>query len=301
MRNFHRIWILHFSGDGIMFKKTMKKVVCGALTLASTVACLGTFTACETSHPEVSMVLEFNGKPYELEYKLYRKITPSTVNHFLWLVDSGYYEGLCVHDYDEKNLKMYTGAYDYEENTLVEKDYFSFVVNHKDYASFPHSVWMDNEKSVPLHTLRGEFDKNSVGLDKGEFIKESFGTLTMYYYQKNSESRIYMADGQGGTTGREYDYNAVTSMFYISMSTSSSSTSSYCTFATLKKGEDKLKALQKAIDDYVEDLGEDESFVEERTLTVDKYDPIVSGNNRKETFEMPKEPIIIKSISVKKY
>lgn len=279
----------------------MKKIACGALALASSVACLGTFTACETSHPEVSMVLEFNGKTYELEYKLYRKITPSTVNHFLWLVDSGYYNELCVHDYDASNLKMYTGAYNYEDDALVEKDYFDFVVNHKNYASFPHSVWMDNEKSVPLHTLRGEFEKNDVGLKKGEFIKESFGTLTMYYYQKNSESRIYMADGNGGTTGREYDYNATTSMFYISMVTSATTTNSYCTFATLKKGKDRLEALQDAIEDYTEKLGEDESFVEERTVTVDRYDSIVSGQNRKETFELPKEPIIIKSIKVEKY
>ena len=283
-----------------MFKKTMKKIACGALALASSVACLGTFTACETSHPEVKIVLSFNEKDYVLEYKLYRKITPSTVNHFLFLAEKGYYNGLCVHDYDASNLKMYTGAYSWDKETeeLQEKDYFSFV---SEYSSFPHSVWMDAEKQVPLYTLRGEFEKNDVGLEKGEFIKENFGTLTMYYYQKNSDSRIHMADGSGGTTGREYDYNATTSMFYISMVTSATTTNSYCTFATLKKGKDRLEALQDAIDAYTEDLGEDESFVEERTVTVDRYDSIVSGQNRKETFEFPKEPIIIKSVTVEKY
>ena len=74
-----------------MFKKTMKKIACTALAITSVVACAGTFTACETAHPEVKMVLQFNNKNYDLEYKLYRNIAPSTTNHFLWLVENGYY------------------------------------------------------------------------------------------------------------------------------------------------------------------------------------------------------------------
>lgn len=287
-----------------MFKKTMKKVACGALALASSVACLSTFTACETSHPEVKMVLSFAKNAneveyYELEYKLYRKITPSTVNHFLFLVEKGYYNGLCVHDYDEVNLKMYTGAYTWDKDTqeLQEKNYFSVMENYED---FPHSVWMDDKKTLPLYTLRGEFEQNDVYVEKGDFLRESFGTLTMYYYQKNTEDRIYMTGGDD-ITRRDYNYNGATSMFYISMISSSSVTNSYCTFATLEKGKDRLEALQDAIADYVEDLGEEESFVEERTVSVDKYDPIVSGQNRKETFEVPKAAITIESITVKKY
>ena len=45
-----------------MFKKTMKKIVCGVLAVSATVACMGTMTACETNHPEVKMEISFNGE-----------------------------------------------------------------------------------------------------------------------------------------------------------------------------------------------------------------------------------------------
>ena len=82
----------------IMSKKMMKKIVCNTLAVLSASACLGLATACETAHPEVEMTIVFNEKEYVLEYELYRNIAPSTVNHFLTLVDNDYYNGLCVHN-----------------------------------------------------------------------------------------------------------------------------------------------------------------------------------------------------------
>ena len=104
-----------------MMKKAMKKILCGALCLT---ACLGSafsFSACETSKPEVEMEIEFNGNTYTLEYTLYRKIAPATVNHFIALAENGYYDGLCVHNYTSS--KMYTGAYKYENDNLVYQKY----------------------------------------------------------------------------------------------------------------------------------------------------------------------------------
>ena len=112
-------------------KKTMKKVIGAALASACVFASATTFAGCTTSHPEVQMKIEFNNKTYTLEYKLYRKIAPATVQHFMDLVDANYYDGLCVHDYQTN--RWYTGGYEYDaDNTevyggLVEKNYFDAV------------------------------------------------------------------------------------------------------------------------------------------------------------------------------
>lgn len=82
-----------------MLRNSFKKLMSAALIGVSVFASATLFSACTTSHPEVEMKLSFNGSTYTLEYKLYRKIAPSTVQHFLELVEKGYYDGLCIHDY----------------------------------------------------------------------------------------------------------------------------------------------------------------------------------------------------------
>ena len=57
-----------------MFKTITKKILCGVLALTASFGALATMTGCETSYPEVEIQLEFNGKAYTLEYKLYRKL-----------------------------------------------------------------------------------------------------------------------------------------------------------------------------------------------------------------------------------
>ena len=66
--------------------KPLKKIMCAALAGVSVFASVAMFSSCTTSHPEVEMKLSFNDKSYTLQYKLYRKIAPSTVQHFLCLL-----------------------------------------------------------------------------------------------------------------------------------------------------------------------------------------------------------------------
>ena len=91
--------------------KPLKKIMCAALAGVSVFASVAMFSSCTTSHPEVEMKLSFNDKSYTLQYKLYRKIAPSTVQHFLELVENGYYDGLCIHNYDAGTSRLYTGGY----------------------------------------------------------------------------------------------------------------------------------------------------------------------------------------------
>lgn len=291
-----------------MFKKTMKRITCGALALASIAACGSTLAACETAHPEVEMVIEFEGETYTLDYTLYRKVAPTTVNHFIWLAENGYYDGLCVHDYDADNLKMYTGAYSVateedDEDGLVKKDYYDFVKNSSDYGNFPHSVWRDEEKTIPLYTLYGEFESNKVTVENGA-LKENFGTLTMYYNTKTTIERVYgkrVDSDNGEVSKREYKYNSATSMFYISMVTTETATSDYCTFAKLDEDSvSVLEDLQAAINAYVGEE-EDDEFTSAHTVRVDEDDIIVGETVKEVKFDVPNSPIVIKSVKVTKY
>lgn len=283
-----------------MLKNTLKKCICGALAMVSVAACASTFTACETSHPELEMKVEFNGKAYTLEYKLYRKLAPATVEHFLYLAENGYYDGLCVHDYDEDAL--YTGAYTLEDSELEYKDYYAFVKDASRAASFPHSVWENKEQDMPTYTLKGEFEDNKFSVKSGA-LKQSFGSLTMYYHDKSTTQKVYVAGSDGKDTYlRDYEYNSVTSMFYISLSTTQTKNDEYCTFATLKDA-DALNDLQKAIEKYItNNYSDDESdFVEETNMRIDADDAFVGEMTSYKTFNVPKQSIVITSVKVKKY
>ena len=296
-----------------MSKKMMKKIVCNTLAVLSASACLGLATACETAHPEVEMTLTFNGEEYVLEYELYRNIAPSTVEHFLWLVDNDYYNGLCVHNYDASALKMYTGAYsatDAEDDAdgLVYKEYFTEVTK---FENFPKSVWKDLEQTTPLYTLAGEFEANGFTVENGA-KKQSYGSLTMYYQEKGTKAKAYVPyrseEKEGQVATREYKYNSATSEFYISLSSAEASNSKYCTFATLKEDSvEELQRLQDDITEYIEsyDVEDGESAVSEFTtkqsVVVDMDDPIVAGNGKTVNFLVPEKAIEIKDITTKKY
>jgi cyclophilin family peptidyl-prolyl cis-trans isomerase len=285
-----------------MFKKTMKKIACAALATVSVVGCVGMFTACETNNPEVKMTIEFQDETYTLEYKLYRKIAPSTVKHFLWLAENGYYDGLAIHDYDATNNKLFGGAYTAEGTSLTYKEYYDVIKTFDNYANFPHSVWGQKDKTSPTYTLYGEFENNKFQVTSGA-LKENFGTLTMYYTTKNTTDRVYVkraADGE--ISPKDYKYNCATSMFYISTRTSAKADKSYCTFATLNnKGE-----LEELLDDialcieenYNDDVAE---FVSAKQMYVDADDAYVSSQNKSVSYDVPKEAIVIKSVKVTKY
>ena len=295
-----------------MSKKMMKRIACNAVAVLGAAACLCTATACETAHPEVEMTISFNGNDYTLEYELYRKVAPSTVEHFMALVENDYYNGLCVHDYDDSGLKMYTGAYSVatdaeDEDGLTYKSYYEVV---QGYENFPISVWQDSAKSTPLYTVYGEFDANGFQVENGA-KKQSYGSLTMYYHDKSTTAKAYVpylnADKEGELATRQYKYNSATSQFYISLSTNETSNSQYCTFATLSEDSvEVLEDLQDAIADYIaENYGEEEdanaAFTTEQEVTVDEDDLYVGKKAKAQKFDVPNEPIVIKEVKVTKY
>ncbi len=304
----------------IMAKKIMKKLVCGVLALASLTACVTTATACETDHPEVQMILSFNGKDYKLNYKLYKKITPKTVEHFLTLVNNNYYNGMCVHNYDMDEDKMYMGGYTVAESAsdndgLTEVDYYDTV---EGYENFPKNVWMnqkeENGKEIgvdPTYTLYGEFSKNNFKVTGGNgALNQTFGSLTMYYYDLNVDKEVCTSfndpSRKDELAWKDYQYNSATSLFYISLSNTLPELSAYCTFAKLKSdSQETLEDLQDALDEYIEDVyGNEEDpnaeFVNEVTVE------IVDGNKMNvqipdQTFYVPNEPIVIKQIKQTKF
>ena len=296
-------------------RKTLKKITCGILAAVSVFGCAATLTACETTYPEVQMKIEFNGETYTLEYKLYRELAPQTVKHFLWLANDGYYNNLCVHDYSQNDyLRMYTGAYSVAESEddadgLVYKKYYETIQNSKNFSSFPTSVWMEKEKLNPTYTLKGEFEDNNFRVESGD-LKETFGSLTMYYYDISeeeaiAESDVYMIRADGKAPSKcDYKYNYTTSMFYISLSNTSVNNKAYCTFATIKgDSKSKLEDLKEALDEYIEERyeGEVEEFTESELVMIGEDDPMLKTQAVRKTFSVPKQPIVIKSVKVLKY
>ena len=283
-----------------------KRVVSATLALTAAFSCVGLFSACETAHPEVQITISFNDNDYTLDYKLYRKVAPATVEHFLTLAENGYYDGLCVHDYDDS--RMYTGGYSYQDGAadggLVYKNYYDIVKSY-----IPQTVWQDESKTLPTYTLYGEFSANKFSVKNNGHLLESFGSLTMYYTEKDGvEDSVYVQRSDGeGVSSRAYEYNSATSLFYISLNTTAKSNKEYCTFGVLNENSNgELTDLQTAIADYIADnYGEeddaDEKFVTEVTVDVDEDDAFVGGAGNEESYDVPNEPIVIKKVEVKKY
>ena len=291
-------------------KKFFKKALCMTLAVASVAGASLAMTGCTTDHPEVEMQVSFNGQTYNLTYQLYRKFAPNTVKHFLYLAENGYYDGLCVHDYTAD--KMYTGGYSYDANKtedggLVYKSYYDTVKSYE--SEFPFSAWVDSEKVVPTYTLYGEFSKNDVKVENGSFLKQTFGSLTMFYTDKGSNDDMIFVEKVNGTgvTSRKYEYNSATSLFFISMAEATKTDSYYCTFATLTDDAvDTLKDLKADIVSYYESAfsSEDDalaSFAPDVEIPVDEDDLFVGDADMSTTYNVPVKPIIIKSIKVLKY
>ena len=282
-------------------KQSLKKIVCGVLAMTSIVACSSMFTACETNNPELEIKLVFNDKTYTLAYEMNRKITPKTVQHIITLADKGYYndKNICIHNYTAS--KWYTGAFKYENDELVELDYFNVAKSY-----IPKTVWLDSAKTTPTYTLYGEFEANNFSVEKGA-LKESFGSLVMYYTTKSGEDEVYITPNSNAnkTALRTYEKNSATSEFYISLSSSTSKNNNYCVFATLDSDSvSVLKNLQSAIAEYIEDnYGEEETggFTEKESVTINENDPVVGGNGNTITYDVPNEPIYLKSVKVTKY
>ena len=289
-----------------MFKKTKRFLSC-ALAACSIVACAGTMTACETNNPEVEIQIEFDGTPYTLNYTLSRKVTPNTVKQFLWLAEGGFYDNTVIHDYDADASKMYAGLYDYvteegKDYYSQDKSYKAYFEAHKD--TFNSSVFLTKGAENPLSTVYGEFKNNGYEVKSGA-LSESFGSLVMYYHEKNTEESIYVKRVDGdGYSSRQYEQNSATSMFYISLSTSAKTQNAYCVFASLDE-DDKviLEDLQEAINEYVDDhyYGEMDDFTKSTSVKVDAEDHFVGKLDNVELFNIPQMPIIIRYVKVTKY
>jgi cyclophilin family peptidyl-prolyl cis-trans isomerase len=267
------------------------------LAVIGLTACVGTFSACETNQPKVRLTVTFNGETYELEYNMYRKITPTTVKHFLTLVENEYFNGLCVHDY-EAATAMYTGAYSYDDaaGELVYKNYYETV---KSYTDFEPSVWLDKDSAIPTYTLYGENKANDFSVTNGA-LQEQFGALVMTYEEMEEVEDVYVKRNDGeGVSRRDYQENSATSKFYISLGTTVKDNDKYCVFATLTEdGVEELKALQAAIDAYIE-----EQYDSADDFTELKYGMVadtIVGDSEK-AYDVPKQPIVIESAKVIKY
>ena len=298
--------------------KNLKKTLCMALATATVAGGAFSMAGCTTDHPEVQMTLSFNGRNYTVEYKLYRKIAPNTVNHFLALVENGYYnekdgKNICVHDYTAS--KWYAGAYSYNANVeehggLEYRDYFSIVkaFENRDFVS----VWLDSEKSGPTYTLYGEFQNNGMKMDKGSFVSQSFGSLSMFYEDKGEDADEYSVyvervDGNG-MRAMKYEMNSATSIFAINI-TGAGVDKNHATFATLKDDSvDTLTELRNAINAYIsehfpeaEEGEEQPKFTSVEELHYGVGDPFIAEREVVVDYEVPSEPIIIKSVKVLKY
>ena len=272
-----------------------KKWLSGVLATVCSVSCLGCMTACQTDRPKVQMEITFQDETYVLDYTLYRKVAPATVEHFLTLAGNGYYDGVIVHDYN--NTRMYTGAYEYGDATvdsgLKYKPYYDIV---KEYSYFPTTVYTQG-KAQALYTLCGEFSSNHIEVKNGA-KKETYGSLSMYYTEKKADTyTVTVQHPVAGEGDRDYSYNSATSMFFISINPSETNNPNYCTFATLNEGSKAvLESLQDAIDEFLE--GNDDAL-EETTVKVDQDDPFVGATNKTVTYDVLNETITIKKVTVK--
>ncbi|MBQ9117672.1 MAG: peptidylprolyl isomerase [Clostridia bacterium] len=286
-------------------KKTLKKLGCAALAACSLAVGAFAFTGCTTDRPELEIQLSFNGETYTLEYTLYRKYAPNTVNHFLALAENGYYDGLCVHDYVAGD-KMQLGAYSYDETQeenggLVYKPYFDTV---KTYQDFPVSVWADKAKTTPTYTVYGEFKNNEFTVEKGDFLRQEFGALTMIYNANipvdSAEVWVQRVDGNG-VSRKDYVNNSATSRFTISLR--STVDYNYCTFAMLDDDSvSTLKSLKSALEEHASEYDESNAFTQTKELEVGEDDVLLDNEKvLKETYRIPSVPIVIEYVKVNKY
>ena len=194
--------------------KALKKIVCATLALGTLVSAATMFSGCTTNRPEAELKLEFNGKTYTLEYTMYRKIAPATVNHFIKLVEEGYYNGLCVHNYEEN--KMYTGAYYYDEtktDLLDYKPYFETVatvkektdcdvVGHFDLVSKFNERFPRFDESAPRY-LHPALEALDALLDAGAVFEVNTGAIARGYRRAAYPAPLFLhriAERRGNVT-----------------------------------------------------------------------------------------------------
>ena len=299
------------------FKK-FGRVMCTLALAGAAFAVSATMTGCNNGHAEAEITIEYDGESYVLEYTMYRNMYPQTVQHFIELADSHFYDNTIIHDYQTSN--WYGGGYDYVAGETTDEGSYSFAYDNESLLEYldTHSKekeyfdladptkgiitptvydsLIDGKLVNPYRTLIGEFTQNNHKIENGA-LKNSYGALKFYYINKGAEDtkykKVYLDKYSSGLgVMGEYRYNSATSLFSIQTGTSTSSDSTHAIFATLDNA-DTLRSLRSAVQksyDY-----------EDVSVYVDNFDEILGANKNQATYRITKKPIIVKSVRITKY
>lgn len=310
--------------------KKIKKA-CLALAMAGLVGVSVGASACGTTkHPNARITIEFNGEAYVIDYMLYRNMYPQTVQHFIELADSGFYNDTIIHDY--KSYDWVGGAYDYDEEETVgysdsysrsamkdylanhskEEEYYNLVTEGIKSGKFSASVYKTSvydkngnetvDVSEALPTLIGEFSTNDHKIEEGKGLRATFGTIKMFYYKKDVDNHVVVKDSFGDIMPRDYKYNCATSLFSLQMSNSTSyAVGDYATFGQLKNdsAKERLQDLIADIADYGNELGSTSKWSTSVSMLVDNFDNF-AGKDVETSFTTTSAPLIIRSIKITK-
>lgn len=296
-------------------KKIVRKVFISAALAAACALPALSGCAIKTSHPSAKITLSFNGTEYVLNYKLYRNMYPQTVQHFIELADSGFYDNTIIHNYTSSN--WYGGGYAYNESyktdyadngmadyleTYSKEEIYEDLFNAGKLTPSVYKSYINDTYTDALSTLIGEFNYNGHEIENGA-LSSSYGCLRMYYSAKNTDEVVYLK--KSGNEKKEilgqYSYNSATSLINIQVDTSVATDNYYCIFGVLKDTED-LEELQEAISDYLSDNNlTSTSFTSSASLFVDNYDRIIGKRVNAETFYLTAEPIVVTSVKITKY
>lgn len=311
------VFILKLQVNAMKFKR-LGHIMC-AVAVAGAAMAMPLLSGCNTNHPKAEITISYNGTQYVLEYKLYRNMYPQTVQHFIELADSGFYDGTIIHNY--QTSYWYGGGYDYDEETYETAyeggsqdimDYLEANSKEKEYSELADpdngvitpSVYANIDPTTdeyvnPLNTLIGEISANGHSIDEGA-LSDEYGSLSFYYTSKSStdvaNKQVYLnkTGTDFGFIG-EYQYNSATSLFRIRTTNSTTSVGNYCVFAMLQN-QDTLTELKEAISD------DSVSSKSSSQLYVDNYDSLVGAReNYVSSYTIPSTAIIIEKVEITKY
>ncbi len=312
-----------------MKSSVLKKIIICAVSAVTVAFTAVSASACsiETDHPEVQITYDFNGESYEVKYTLYRNMYPHTVRHFIELAKENFYDNTIIHDY--KTTDWFTGGYEYNEedytalsgNANQLSEYFELDSHSKEEAYYKlhltPSVYKNRgyddkqnetvKEEDALQTVMGEFYNNiHQDIEKGKLTAE-YGCLKMFYYEKETTQKIYVTPTKDQIIMADYKKNCATSLFALQTGTSSSySESNYAVFARLSSTE-IFDDLVDAVNEYISSNhgGTASNFYTATDVRVDNLDTFSKESEKDRgisvTFNVPKTPIIIKSVKVTKY
>lgn len=244
-----------------------KRILSAMLAIVLLLSAVFLFVGCNSNTPRIIVSISFdngdndpNNDTYELTYRMNRKYYPQTTQHYLSIIESGFYNDTIIHDYQSNNNKMIAGAFSSE--TDVRNNTFKAL------PATPVSVWTDiNRQNAIPNVLYGETTSNGFSIRSGGFSNEkgALGTYTYVYGQDGFvadsafTTKVYANASHTKRQVREVEYinNTVTSMFYIS-TTDTALDNNYCVFAVLNDNASKnrfselMAAIEKVKSEYNE-------------------------------------------------